>query len=217
MLAICTPACGRADLTRRTLASFMQHNPVAANLARYMAVDFTGTADDEANVAIASEFGWNVCAMRASGKRGGLMWSLESMTRHAAWAGAKQMLWLENDWECVKPLGDIPSITKSVDCVRLYGAEKQADGSRPAGTFNMVTGLMIPWQPCGEIGGQQWQSAKAHFGGAPSIVDLQCLLPFTDRPTMKDMAKAMGEIRTVRPSTNYFWHIGLDQTPQFKH
>lgn len=215
MLAICTPACGRPQLTRTTLSSFMKHNPRAQAMVRLMAVDHCTAIDDEANLFAAAEFGWNPIAVGMP-SRSGLMWGMRELVHAAIARGCTQMLWLENDWECVAPL-NVPGITHDVDCVRLYGLQKQQDGARPSGALNMVTGMIIPWQDCGEYGGQRWQSAKAHFGGAPSIVDLRCVAPFVDRPTMKDMAKAMGELRTVRPSQNFFWHIGLESTSGFKH
>lgn len=214
-LAICTTACGRSDLTRRTLQSFMTHNPVAARMSRFLALDHFSALEDQANVLAAHEFGWEINAIAIG--RSGLMWGMRELVRSAIAARCDQMLWLENDWECVRSLADAPGITEEVDCIRLYGDHKQSDLSRPAGRLNMVTGLVIPWQDCGEHAGRRWESARAHFGGAPSIIDLRCLAPFTDRPTMKDMAKAMGEVRTLRPRDNYFWHIGNEGTPGFVH
>lgn len=213
-LAICTLACGRSDLTRHTLETFMRHNPNAKGMMRLAAIDHHSFDEDTANVRHFAEFGWNPIALAM--QREGVMWGMRELVTNAVARGATKMLWLENDWECIRSLRDTPDTSDVVDCVRLYGVEKQQDGKRPAGTLNMVTGLVIPWQDV-QFKRFTWESAKAHFGGAPSIVDLACVAPFIDRGTMKDMARAMGELRTVRPKSNYFWHTGLESTPGFRH
>lgn len=215
-IAICTAACGRPELTQRTLASFMEHNPEARHMAKFMALDHFSADADAENAKTAAWYGWKVCAI-AMPPRSGLMWAMRELVAAAVDAGCNQLLWLENDWECVQPLRTAPGISAEVDCVRLYGIEKQKDGKRPAGKLNMVTGMPIPWQTCERFKGKIWESARAHFGGAPCIVDLECLAPFVDRPSMKAMAAAMGELRTVRPTENYFWHSGIEGTDGFVH
>lgn len=209
-LAVLTAACGRSQLTERTLASFVQQNGPAQNQIRLIALDHSTLEEDMANAMSAEAYGWHICAI--AGGRLGLMWALRNLVWAAADHGATHVLWLENDWESERPLFDALILSQEVDCVRLYGREKQKDGKRPAGTNSLVTGQPLHWGPISA----HWDGAMAHFGGAPSIVAIARILPYIHLPTIKDMGRAMGHLRTYRPKENIVWHIGHETTPGFK-
>lgn len=212
MLAVCLLSCGRPDLTRRTVESFIRHNaPGLHEMKLLHAVDECGKADP--NWTIANTWGFR--CVHAPRERRGLMAGLRALVSAAGASGCDRFLWLENDWESVEAVPLFAGPDGNVQCLRLYGVDKQADGTRPAGRKNMVTGEKITWR---RIRGGFWEAGGAHFGGAPSICSVGQFLPHLDAATsMKDLARRVGSLRTLRVVDNIVWHIGDEGTPGFKH
>lgn len=228
-LAICLMTCGRPDLTNETLRTFAQFNGAILKGSTLLHADDETT---EKNRWAASSRGFRT--IHAPKERLGLMAGLEALVEAAADAKCDWLLWLENDWSSVKGLGDgdMPMLGRKMaagamprgsvaddkpddglQCIRLYGEQKQQDGARPAGVKNMVSGEHILWTEWRH----GWQTALAHWGGAPSVTWTDLLLPHCHAPTMKEMARRMGSLRTARPAENFLWHTGIEGTHDFRH
>lgn len=210
-LAVCLLSCGRPHLTALTAASFMAMNPLLVGRAAFL------HADDEScpeNRHAAQLAGFRT--IHEPRDRLGLMAGLRALVHAAAEEGCDCLLWLENDWESVRPIANVPMLTRGpvgVECLRLYGAQKQLDGKRPAGRLDMTTGMVILWE---RVDGA-YEAAQAHWGGAPSVTWLDLLAEHCDdAPTMKDMARQVGSLRTIRPLENFMWHTGAETTPEFR-
>lgn len=198
MIAVCLLTSGRADYTERTLRSFEQHNPHFVGLKLH-ADD--GSVDDR-NLGLAQDFGFK--NIYWSGVRQGGVNALRCMWNLAAEMGTTRILHLENDFEWVAPLPDI-----SWPCVRLYGALKGRDSLySEAAKINLVNRQPVTWRPHTVPG---WEQAHTHFGGPPSVIDIELLLPQVAK------AKSLKEIGlftvdTIRPVNNMVWHIGAITT-----
>jgi hypothetical protein len=210
-IAVLLQTCGREDLTRRTVESFVRYNLPRDCLLLH--------ADDESvgpeNIAIAKEGWFNT--VFAPVERLGQMAGLKAMCAEveACRRRAKWIVYLESDWLTVKKwpwnLRHLPD----VETVRLFGERKAQEGPRAMAATNcLATGRPIEWHS--DMPGIEY--GLAHFV-APSITRADVLLPLVrECATVKDICRAR-PLRSVRPVENVVWHIGAHeggQTPGFK-
>lgn len=207
--AIILLTCGRPDLTRRTIDSLWKNGLAGAGNPNVILISGHDGNDHEGE-RIAFEGGFSPRYKPL--KQLGIMAAMRALMGYCAHAKCDRVLWLENDWEVVAPI----PLDWNVECVRLYGAQKQRDGTKPAGTTDMATGKPINWQPAARR--QGWEGANAHWGGPPSITKLARLLPHLGpADSVNDLARRVGSLATLRPVENIVWHLGgAEQTKDFR-
>jgi hypothetical protein len=210
-IAVLLQSCGREDLTRRTVESFVEHN--LPNGHKFLLLH----ADDEAtgaNAEIAKAAGFRT--VFAPTERLGQMAGLKAMCAEVEQHDIKWVAYLENDWESVArwPWGLL--YTSKVDTFRLFHERKAHEGPRALAATNcLASGAPIVWERLPTL---PYERGMAHFV-APSITRADVLLPLVrECATVKDICRAR-PLRSVRPVENVVWHIGAHeggQTPGFK-
>lgn len=222
-LAILLITCDRAELTSRTLESFVQHNgsrPLTPWDTVYLHGDDNSLRRD--NCELAARWGFETVIVTRN-KQLGAHRMRRKMIEHAMTLGVTHILVLENDWESVAPL-PWPAITEifsreDVYCFRLYGVQKQADGTRPAGPFHAGRRKADPQWQDHTFGGLRCQLGDIHWGAPPAVVVADKLLWLHQGTTSDSQSmRKSGEIqeKTVRVYDNIFWHIGVERTPRFR-
>lgn len=199
MIAVCLLTSGREHYTRQTLASFTRFNDHLRSELLLLHAD-DGSASNK-NIELAALHSFET--VHRSPERTGGVPALRAMWNEAARRGAKRILHLENDWEWTGP---IPPIEHP--CVRLYG-ELKGRGALygEAARINLVTREPVHWLPHAE----GWERASIHFGGPPSIIETELLLPHVERArVLKDIG--LFTVDTIRPRENIVWHIGAVTT-----
>ncbi len=203
-IAVCLLTSGRADYTQTTLASFADYNADRPDLMLLHADD--GSADDE-NERLAALYRFET--VHRSPERTGGVPALRAMWREAVRRGAERILHLENDWEWTGPVPEI-----DWPCVRLYGKLKgRGELHEAAAIINLLTREPVVWLPH-VVDGERlldWERALIHFGGPPSIVHADLIMPRVEAATV---LKHIGlfTIDTIRPRRNIVWHIGAVTT-----
>lgn len=205
-LAIGLMTCGREDLTAKSLDSFNLYNGAVEGM-RFHVDDCSATRENE-RLAQTAGF-WTVWA---GDKRAGQLAMLRRLLEAAIANDCTSFLLVENDWEWVRALPVKPAMPKEIDCIRLYGANKDREGLRPCSTTVMGTPHPIRWEHLRP----GWERGLAHWGGPPSIVRIDRLLQAMDRATnYKAISLQSTHFRTLRPTENFVFHIGDTQTPDF--
>lgn len=201
MIAVCLLTADRPELTRRTLETFVAHNPDRSKHLLYHADD--GTAPNSRIFDDVRHAGFQT--VYKSDARRGQIPALEQLWGCAISMGATRILHLENDQEWVAPIPE----DVIAPCVRLYGRLKARSGPRaPTGTKIMGTDMPIVWTPFGT----RWERAIAHWGGQPSITVAGPLWDaLQSARRIKDISNTL-RLETLRPLENITWHIGEDET-----
>lgn len=206
-VAVCLLTCGREEYTERTLQSFWECN----DRWDFQLLHADDASLSDRNVVLAKGFGFDL-VYRAR-KRSGQMAAFRALVAAADARRCPHVLYLENDWEWVAPFPwDL--LAMAAECVRLYGAQKQRDGSRPSGAFLMGTHRRIEW--CSTVTSGV-EAALAHVGGPPSVIETRRALQLAELESFKAVSLATGlnPLRTLRPVENVVWHIGDETTAGF--
>lgn len=213
MIAACLLTCGpgRAAETVRTARAFEELNRGRSDVVMIHA-DGGGPGQEE-NLAIASAHGFRT--IHAPSSRVGQVVSFRAMFDECLERG-DLMLWLENDWEMVRPLpqAELFEELDFIEQFRLFGARKmQKDGPRAmAGKHIIGTKIPIEWKALPD---KPWEIARCHWGAGGTIVRPEALEPFAALPRMKDTITASVALLSARPTENYLWHIGATTTEGF--
>lgn len=197
MLAVCLLTCDRSDYTETTLRTFSEYND-KAGLTLLHADD---GSRDERNLVLAASHGFET-VFKSAQREGGVT-ALRAMWNDAVRRGCSRILHMENDFEWV---GSIPDI--EWPCVRLYGPMKgRGELFGLAAKINLVTREPVVWEPHCE----GWERGQTHFGGPPSIIETQLLMPAVAKAqTLKQIG--LFTVDTLRPLENIVWHIGAVTT-----
>lgn len=206
-LAVGLITCGREPYTLETVTTFAACNPELAAI-RLHADDASAGRENE---VIAQKAGFRT--IFSGTNRCGQLAMLRRLVNEAVAQGATEFLLLENDWKWVRSLPDLVSLPKEIDCIRLYGVNKDEAGRRPAGTRIMGSERAIDWRPFSK----GWERGLAHFGGPPSIIKLEKLREGMQRAdSFKAISLSTTHWRTLRPVRNFVWHIGDLTTGNFR-
>lgn len=207
-VAVCLLTCGREAYTARTLQTFCEFNDARAFDLLH--------ADDASlscrNVELAQAAGFKT--IYVAPERAGQVAAYRALVAAAHARRCRFVLYLENDWEWAAPFPW--GLLGAAECVRLYGAQKQRDGSRPAGPFLMGTHRRIDWRPFAGWPGAE--CALAHYAGPPSVIETRRALQLAQLESFKAMSLATGRnpLRTVRLGENAVWHIGDQTTADYR-
>jgi hypothetical protein len=207
-IAIGLLTCNREDYTQRTLETLALHN----DLSRFILVHADDGSETCENMDIASDFGFRE-SFRAH-RREGQFAMLKCLLAMAQRKQADWFLYLENDWEWVRPFPwEVMSLLAPDECMRLYGAQKGREGPRiDTGAHLMGTRILIDWRPRSD----GWEAAYAHWAGPPSVIATKRLAAYVDiEPSFKEVSNTLWPM-TWRPTENVCWHIGQQQTASFK-
>lgn len=212
-LAVGLLTADRHDLTHRTVVSFINH-VYRGRLTLLHADDGSETSD---NIDIARAAGFRTVYM--SCERRGQVPAIDALVRHALASGATHFMYLENDWEFVRPvpLAGIAYLAGNFTSVRFYGAwkrstePKQKTGEHIIGTKTKIDWLPLTWAP-------GWEGTMAaHWGGPPSVTKIQPLAEaLKTAKKIGDLNYSLARIPSARPIENFVEHIGLERTPGFK-
>lgn len=220
MIDVVLLSCDRLEYTRRTLASFLSHNaaPELAAVFRLWHCDDAST--DERVRATATKAGFSPLVYTDA--RVGVTEMIRRTARKLEHAGAQWMLLLENDWETVRPfpLETWREAVRHYDVwsMRLYGAFKERDQQRPAGTRHRGrSGADPKWHRCGGAT-EAYDVGHIHWGNPPAVsrVDLVAWLHKKAKREKEAIVKS-GEITNpvARVVENVVFHIGFERTGGF--
>lgn len=198
--------CEREGYTAQTLHSFSTLNPDLKALKLH--------ADDasslRSNEQMAQNHGFKTIWTGA--KRLGQLAMLRKLVEAAVARGCTWFMLLENDWKWVRSLPAEPTLPREIDSIRLYGRFKGPGDTRPAQLNVMGSDKPIIWNPYSN----GWQLGLAHWGGPPSITRIgQLLLAMEKATNLKTISLQSRHFRTLRPTRNFVFHIGDEQTPDF--
>lgn len=215
-LAVCLLTLDRCDLTAITVRSFVEHN--RARLGDFELLHCDGGSAWPRNVEIAKRYGFRTLLAPPATERVGQFVCLLAFLDGAYAAGADWMLWLENDWQSVKPLPWPEAFREGVETVRLFGELKfQSGRRRRAGRFRIGTNELIEWHRSAVDG---WEEGFAHWGGGGTAIRVEALEHLIARargrhpsPRLKDVIAADPRLVSLRPTENVMWSIGLETTP----
>ena len=222
-LAIILITSGREDCTEKTLDSFFRMNGTC-DIAPFEVKLYHGDdmSKTERNRVLARTHGFDSI--------------LQTTSRHGAHGMRQRMLLgvvkrcdpthimvLENDWESVQPMPwraiQEAFAFDTTYAFRMYGEQKQLDGTRPAGPFHAGRDLADPKWANVLYGSTECEIGSIHWGAPPCVVSTRELL-YLHSGTTRDkqsMVKS-GKIdkMTVRVKRNVFYHIGYERTPDFR-
>ena len=202
MIAVCLLTCNREGYTRRTLESFLQHNPDAADRFRLFHADDASTTSENCALAAAAGFETIVRHSRRCGNLATRIAAIEAAASVAPWVFV-----LENDCESIRPfpwaLFSFVSKNKHIYTLRLFGRFKGAGRREPCRKYNKWTRTRVKWVPLegapepAELGVVHWTSQPS-VTRAKSIVALHRgarKLGLTARVT-RNVLNHFGDIRT---------------------
>lgn len=217
-IALTFLTCGRVDYSRKTIETLLAHNPNLRNdFILLHADDVSPPAEAKANRTLAQEAGFHT--VYTPKKQVGVAGMTEMLFHHAEKAGARLVLNLQNDWECMRsiPLGDVYRIFDDprVYCLRLYGAMKSPTGRCGIHHGGRTPLQVVEWQPYGD----GYEAAEIHWGHPPAVTRIEHAVGLTkDAPNEKVSRLRSGKLTelTVRVVSNVFNHIGRERTPRFR-
>jgi hypothetical protein len=135
--------------------------------------------------------------------------------------GASWIFMLENDWRSVRAfpwaLFREVEANPQIYSLRLYGAFKEAGGTRPC--FTQHQGLpgrpRVTWTPLSAS--EPAETALIHYGSPPNVTRIAESLVLHAARTDSEAGRVSGTIRrlTARVVQNVVEHIGADRTPAF--
>lgn len=215
----------RADKTEETLRTFNHYNGWCA---RAVYDTYCVHGDDGSvtwdNHKLAHTFGFKtIVANDVASQLGAHAMRRRVIQKSIELHDPTHILVLENDWRCVRPLPwnaiEHGFRYDDVYAFRLYGEQKQEDGTRPAGAEHAGRGKADPKWCDINLAGETYEIGDIHFGAPPCIFRAEELVWLHEGTSSdsKSMRKS-GQIdkRTVRVKENVFWHIGYDRTPGFR-
>jgi hypothetical protein len=218
-LALLLITSNRPDLTKRTLESFRQMNGEALPCQLFHADDVS--AGDE-NFELAKAFGCQTI-LRTTRRHGAHGTRYQALKRIAEIADPTHVFLLENDWRSARPVpwDQVRFFADHTNayCFRLYGEQKQEDGTRPAGPVHAGRDNADPgWKPLDGVM-KGCELGDIHWGAPPHVATMKHLLKLhsrtaNDRQVMRESGKINQPVIRVR--SNVFWHIGDERTPGFK-
>lgn len=195
--AICLLTADRADLTAKTVSTFLDHNPDHD----FILLHADDASRDDENMNIASRGGFETVYRYEAEKRLGQIPALCSMWSEAARRGAQWILHLENDQEFV---GSVPD-RRDADQIRLYGEYKAKPGSPRARSGDRIWGSGE--RACWKFDSEGWERAVIHWGAQPSITRTELLLGAVAKAAkVHDIAANLKRLDTLRPVQNITWH-----------
>lgn len=216
-VAVCLVTCGRYEYTRRTVATFLQHN----DLTLVDAVHADDASADPRLDALAADAGFETVVRHRH--RRGAQATRAALVRAAAARGADWVLMLENDWESARPipwaLFDFIRQDASIYCLRLYGQFKERDSRRPCFTKHIGRqNARVQWVPL--VGAPEpAEVGEIHWGSPPALTRVAEAL-WLHEDTASDYAAGVksGELAlcTARVVDNVVYHIGADRTRRFQ-
>lgn len=220
MIGVALLTCDRLEYTRRTIATFTEHNAaaLAAGALKLWHCDDASTDPKVRKAAAVAGF----APLIYTEERVGVTEMIRRTARKLEHAGVEWMLLLENDWESARPvpLEAFGEAVRHYDAwsMRLYGAFKERDNARPAGTRHRGRGGADPkWHVCGGSS-EPFEVGHIHWGNPPAIsrVDLVAWLHKKARREKDAIAKS-GEIKNpvARVLENVVYHIGFERTGGF--
>lgn len=218
-LALLLVTSNRSDLTKRTLESFRQMNGESLPCTLFHADDVSATAE---NFELAKAFGCQTI-LRSTQRLGAHGTRAAALRRIAEMDCPTHVFILENDWRSARPVPwdqvQFFADHSKAYCFRLYGAQKQEDGTRPAGAHHAGRDNADPgWQDLtGVMSG--CEIGDIHWGAPPHVARMGTLLKLhTDTRNDRQVMKKSGRVKekVIRVKDNVFWHIGDERTPGFK-
>jgi hypothetical protein len=209
-IAVALMTCERYDYTKRTVESFVHHNP---DRSRFILLHGDDGSRDHRVRRLPPVYGFRTVAQERY--RQGWLPMRRLLIRRAARL-APWILLLENDLESVRPfpwdMFDWVAAHEAVQCLRLFGLYKGPRNTYPCLTLQKGdkhdrkparwTPVLDAPEPC-QRGLIHW-SALATVGRADLLVTLNHgFKQLANRP-----------VDTVRVLDNVFLHIGVKQTPK---
>lgn len=200
-VAVLLQTCERAEMTARTVASFVAMNRDVSRFDLLHGDDASTTPD---NQSLANAHGFRTVVR--TNERKGMLQTRIALLDAAAHRGAQWVLLLENDCESVRPFPwavfDWMQQFDGVYCLRLFGQYKDAHRKEPCKTSHQ-------WIPESFV---RWKAVR----GAPERVEIGSI-HWTAQPAVTRMREAVGihmggwrplKVRTMRMVDNVMVHIG---------
>lgn len=202
-IAVALMTCNRADLTARTVESFVAFN----DPRQFVLLHADDASDDPRAREIAREAGFETVVQtpKRMGVRVTRTALIEVATARAPW-----VLMLENDilslrtfpWRLFEHVVKTPQVY----CLRLYGRYKDADRLEPCLTTHKRRGHSpVEWRPF-KYAPEKSQIGKIHWSAQPSVTRSRELL------SLHLTGKEPGYF-TARVKKNVMAHIGTERTP----
>jgi hypothetical protein len=220
MIAVVLLSCDRLEYTRRTIATFTEKNAasLAAGAFKLWHCDDASTDPKVRKAAATAGF----APLVYTDQRVGVTEMVRRASRKLEHAGAEWMLLLENDWESARavPLELFAVAVEAHDVwsFRLYGAFKERDCQRPAGTRHRGRGGADPKWRIQATPAEAYEVGHIHWGNPPAIsrVDLVAWLHKKAKRERDAIGKS-GEILqpVARVRENVVYHIGFSRTGGF--
>lgn len=210
-LAVCLLTCDRHIYTATCVKTFVEQNRAQFDTMHLLHCD--GGSLWQNNVRIAQRAGFRTLIAPKREDRIGQMACLRIFLEEAARLGSEWILWLENDWESVKPLPDAEWLAQcDADTVRLFGEMKFRGGHRAkAGEHRIGTSERIAWVPL-RAG---WEFGYAHWGAGGTLVRRSVLERQLHAERLKDVITADLRLLNWRPTENIMFSIGEETTAGF--
>lgn len=172
-IAVCLLTCDRAEYTRRTLASFRAQHPTASET--FVLVHGDDGSVEGTNKALAIEHGFETVVVHDH-RQGARALRIE-MVQAAATRGAEWILFLENDWEWVRPFpfalhAYLVASRPDVYMLRLYGQYKERNKRRPCLAVHVGKGRQpVKWT---RLAGapEPAEVGNVHWGAPPAVTRL---------------------------------------------
>jgi hypothetical protein len=198
--------CGRDELTRRTVDSFLRHNDPD---------DFVPLHVDDSTPSFEWSDSFPFVTIEAFPERRGQMAGVRALVEEAARRGCEWFVLQENDWPWLEPFPWAElHLMHGFDTLRLYGAHKMLhDGPRSRAGLNcLASGRPIVWEPVEGNDGLEW--AYAHWVPL-SVTRVDVLLPMVRGcASVKDMCRSQA-LATLRVKRNIVHHASEETTPGF--
>jgi hypothetical protein len=202
-IAVLLMTCDRPAYTRRTLETFLAHNP---DRSRFVLLhgDDASIAPDNLELAAAAGFR---TVIRNTGRRRGIL-ALRTALIDAAAPLTKWALVLENDLESRRPfpwaLFDHVRYQSKFYALRLFGAFKDADQAEPCKTVHQWTGRDVRWASL-EGAPEPAEVADVHWSAQPTVTRTKALVALHHHHS-----RTLG--LTARVVDNVMVHIGATRT-----
>lgn len=204
-IAVALQTCERADLTARTINSFLAHN--ARDLSRFVLLHGDDASEDASIGLMARAAGFRTVVQTR--ERCGI-WAVRQKLLKKAAARAKWILLLENDIETLRPfpwdLFDFVTRHPAVYCLRLYGRFKDAERLDPCLMTHKRNGHQYVRWKAFRNAPEKSQIGVIHWSAQPCVTRAPELLAHHH-----DGLEPVGY--TVRVKRNVTAHIGAVRTP----
>ncbi len=202
-IAVCLMTCDRPEYTRRTLESFLAHNP---DRSRFVLLHGDDASRESTNLQLARGAGFDTI-VQSSVRVGNLAHRMALIA--AAAKVAPWLLILENDIESVRPfpwdLFDFVARQKHVYTLRLFGKFKDAAGREACKVTHQWKGEQpIVWSDVPDAP-ERAQIADIHWSAQPSVTRAKSAIALHFK-----QKRELG--LTMRVVANVMNHIGAQRT-----